>query len=154
MRLYLDVDGTLLRRSGHARLRGDFAPANNLLRFLEWAAAGFDCAWVTSRTRHGGADKLLPVLRQAIGPGEEWDSITAIIKTFATPVWADFKVEAMDMTKDFLWIDDAPEEESLEVLRQAGRQDSWIGVAVDQRPDDLRRVMELVESRGIRQAAE
>lgn len=154
MRLYLDVDGTLLRRSGHARLRGDFAPANNLLRFLEWSAAGFDCAWLTSRTRHGSADKLLPVLRQAIGPGEEWDAIAAIVKTFATPTWNEFKAEAMDMVEDFLWIDDAPEEESLEVLRQAGRQDSWIGVAVDQRPDDLRRVMELVESRGMRQAAE
>lgn len=154
MRLYLDVDGTLLRRSGHARLRGDLAPANNLLRFLEWAAAGFDCAWVTSRTRHGAADTLLPVLRQAIGPGDEWDRISRVIADFTTPTWSAFKAEAMDLDEDFLWIDDAPEPESLDALDQAGRRQCWLSVAVDQRPDDLRRVMELVEGRGMRQAAE
>lgn len=153
MRLYLDVDGTLLRRSGHARLRGEFAPATNLLRFLEWAAAGFECIWVTSRTRHRGVDKLLPVLRQAIGPGEEWDRIHAIAASFAAPVWQDFKAEAMELGEDFIWIDDSPEEESLDALKRAGRHKSWIKVDIEQRPDDLRRVMDLVNSRDFSVAA-
>lgn len=147
MRLYLDVDGTLLRRSGHARLRGDLAPANNLLRFLEWAADNFDCAWVTTRTRHGDCEKLLPVLRQAIGPGDEWDRVAQLARSFATPPWGDFKAEAMAMDEDFLWVDDAPDEESLEALRRMGRQGCWIPVDVDGRPDDLRRVMEVIDSR-------
>lgn len=154
MRLYLDVDGTLLRRGGHARLRGDLAPANGLLRFLEWAAAGFECVWVTSRTRHGDAEKLLPVLRQAVGPGEEWDRLAMIVKSFATPAWHEFKAEAMRLDEDFLWVDDAPEPESLAALDQAGRRGCWLAVDVDHRPDDLRRVMELVQSRNLLQAAE
>lgn len=154
MRLYLDVDGTLLRRSGHARLRGDFAPANNLLRFLEWAADNFDCAWVTTRTRHGACDKLLDVLRQAVGPGDEWDRIAHLVKSFATPPWSDFKAEAMTLDEDFLWVDDAPDEESLEAMRRMGRQDCWIPVDVDGRPDDLRRVMDVIEARRAPMAAE
>ncbi|MGE4281812.1 MAG: hypothetical protein AB7G62_19685 [Magnetospirillum sp.] len=147
MRLYLDVDGTLLRRSGHARLRGDFAPANNLLRFLEWAADNFECAWVTTRTRHGDCDKLLAVLRQAVGPGDEWDRMAQLVKSFATPSWFDFKAEAMMLEEDFLWVDDAPDEESLEAMRRMGRHGCWIPVDVDDRPDDLRRVMEVIEAR-------
>lgn len=147
MRLYLDVDGTLLRRSGHARLRGDLAPANHLLRFLEWASGNFECVWLTSRTRHGSDDRLLPVLRQAVGPGEEWDRIKALIAAFATPVWEDHKAQAIALDLDFCWIDDAPEEESLHALAQAGRQDCWISVAVDQDPDDLRKVMEQIITR-------
>ncbi|WP_291718052.1 hypothetical protein [Magnetospirillum sp. 64-120] len=154
MRLYLDVDGTLLRRSGHARLRGDFAPANNLLRFLEWAADNFDCAWVTTRTRHGACDKLLDVLRQAVGPGDEWDRIAHLVKSFATPPWSDFKAEAMTLDEDFLWVDDAPDEESLEAMRRMGRQGCWIPVDVDGRPDDLRRVMDVIEARRAPMAAE
>jgi hypothetical protein len=148
MRLYLDVDGTLLRRSGHAKLRGEFAPAANLPRFIEWAAAGFECIWVTSRTRHGSADKLLPILRQAIGPGDEWDRMAASMLSFATPVWHDFKAQAMKLDEAFIWLDDAPEEESLDALRDAGRLDCWIQVALEQRPDDLRRIMEILEHHG------
>ena len=154
MRLYLDVDGTLLRRSGHARLRGEFAPADHLAGFLEWAAGGFECVWITSRTRHGDAELLLPVLRQAVGPGEAWDRIHGLIVGFATPRWCDCKAQAMDLGQDFLWLDDAPEEESLDALRRAGRSHCWVGVSVDQRPGDLLRVMDLAARRGLRQAAE
>jgi hypothetical protein len=154
MRLYLDVDGTLLRRSGHARLRGELAPATNLLRFFEWAAAGFECRWVTSRTRHGDVDRLLPVLRQAIGPGDEWDRIQAIAASFATPVWRAFKAEAMDLGENFIWLDDAPEDESIAALHRAGRHACWVKVDIDRCPDDLRRVMTLVDGLNFRAVAE
>lgn len=154
MHLYLDVDGTILRRAGHARLRGDFAPALHLTRFLTWAAGRFACAWVSSRTRHGGADLLLPVLRQAIGPGEEWDRIRGLVAGFATPRWDHVKAQAMALDHDFLWLDDAPEEDSLTMLDRHGKRSAWIAVDVDRRPDDLIRVMALVDGRGQGRAAE
>jgi hypothetical protein len=144
MRLYLDVDGTLLRRGGHARLRGELAPAFNLRRFLQWATDRFHCVWLTSRDRAGGDAAIRALFRQAIGPGDEADTVDALLARVAPSCWQTFKAEAIDVTSRFLWLDDAPEEESLDLLARHGIASSWIPVAIDQRPDDLSRVMDLV----------
>lgn len=145
MRLYLDVDGTLLRRGGHARLRGELAPAPYLRAFLEFATSRFDCVWVSSRARGGGDAELRAVFRHAIGPGDEADAVDALLRRVIPGCWQDFKAQAMDFSTPFLWLDDAPEEESLDMLAAHGRSASWIAVAIDQCPGDLRRVMEILE---------
>lgn len=144
MHLYLDVDGTLLRRGGHARLRGDFAPAPHLREFLDFATRHFECVWVTSRNRDGGNAAIRAIFHQAIGPGDEADAVDALLCRVAPAVWSDFKAQAMDMTQPFFWLDDAPEEESLDRLAAHGRSACWIPVAVDQSPEDLRRAMTLL----------
>ncbi|MBX9634941.1 MAG: hypothetical protein K2X44_08165 [Magnetospirillum sp.] len=147
MRLYLDVDGTLLRRGGHARLRGDLAPAFNLRQFLQWATDSFHCTWLTSRNRDGCDKAIRAAFRQAIGPGEEADAVDSLLALITPSRWQDFKAQAIDFAAPFLWLDDAPEEESLAQLEHHGVTASWLPIAIDQRPDDLRRVMELVERR-------
>lgn len=141
MRLYLDVDGTLLRRGGHARLRGELAPADHLRPFLEWATANFTCIWLTSRCRDGDSAAIRAAFRQAVGPGAEADAIDALLAQVRPAVWRDYKAEAIDFATPFLWLDDAPEEESLDLLQQHRAEGAWVAVAVDQRPDDLRRAM-------------
>jgi len=143
MRLYLDVDGTLLRRSAQAAL----APAMDLKPFLEWATSAYRCIWLTSRDRDGGAESIRAVFRQAIGVGNEFDAIDRLLARVEPSRWGGFKAQAIDFGEPFLWLDDAPEEESLEILKSCGVSDSWIPVALDQRPDDLRRVMTLLERR-------
>jgi hypothetical protein len=140
-RLYLDVDGTLLRRGGHARLRGDLAPAPHLRRFLEWAIANFHCVWLTSRGRDGESANIRAAFRQAIGPGDEFDAIDTLLARVGTARWDNYKAEAIDFDHPFLWLDDAPEEESLTMLHQRGVADHWIPIAIDGQPDDLLRVM-------------
>lgn len=143
-RLYLDVDGTLLRRGGHARLRGELAPAGHLRRFLEWATSHFTCVWLTSRNRDGGSDAIRAVFRQAIGPGEEWDAVDALLKAVIPSVWTEFKAQAIDFAHPFYWLDDAPEEESLDLLHRHRVAESWIPVSIDSHPEDLKRVMGLL----------
>lgn len=140
-RLYLDVDGTLLRRGGHARLRGELAPATHLKRFLEWAVTHFSCVWLTSRDRTGGSDAIRAVFRQAVGPGEDFDALDALLRAVQPSTWSSFKAEAIDFDVPFYWLDDAPEEESLDLLQRHGVADSWVPVAVDGQPDDLLRVI-------------
>ncbi|MGE5516432.1 MAG: hypothetical protein ACM31D_11500 [Bacteroidota bacterium] len=147
MHLYLDVDGTLLRRSGHARLRGELAPADYLRPFLEWATASFTCIWLTSRSRDGDDGNLRAAFRQAIGPGAEADAVESLLRRITPVAWRDFKAEAIDFAQPFLWLDDAPEEESLDVLLRHGAEASWVPVAIDQRPDDLRRAMAELQRR-------
>ncbi len=147
MKLYLDVDGTLLRRGGHARLRGELAPADHLLPFLEWATRTFACVWLTSRDRDGGAEAIRAVFRQAIGPGDQADAVDALLCRVAPSVWQGCKAEAIDFGQPFLWLDDAPEEESLELLDSRCLTHAWVPIAIDQRPDDLRRAMAELERR-------
>ncbi|MBC7951167.1 MAG: hypothetical protein H7Z12_05000 [Rhodospirillaceae bacterium] len=148
MRLYLDVDGTLLRRGGHARLRGDLAPALNLRPFLQWATDRYDCAWLTSRNRDGNDDAIRTIFRHAIGPGDEADAVDSLLARIRPTRWDEYKAQAIDFTTPFLWLDDAPEEESLARLTQHGTMASWVPIAVDQQPDDLRRVMKVLGKRG------
>lgn len=147
MHLYLDVDGTLLRRSGHARLRGDLAPAEHLRPFLEWATGTFTCVWLTSRSRDGDGSNLRAAFRQAIGPGDEADAVDSLLCRIAPAPWQDFKAEAIDFATPFLWLDDAPEEESLDMLLRHQVEASWVPVAIDQHPDDLRRAMAELQRR-------
>lgn len=147
MRLYLDVDGTLLRRSGHARLRGDLAPADHLRPFLEWATSTFTCVWLTSRCRDGDGTAIRAAFRQAIGPGDEADAIDHLLARVQSAAWPEFKAQAIDFDAPFLWLDDAPEEESLDLLLQHRVEDAWVPVAIDQRPDDLRRAMAELQRR-------
>lgn len=144
MHLYLDADGTLLRRGGHARLRGELAPAPHLRAFLDFATARFDCVWVTSRVRDGDDALLRATFRHAIGPGDEADAVDALLRRVRPGGWRDFKAQAMDLAVPFLWLDDAPDQESLDLLAAHGLSARWIAVAIDQRPDDLRRVMEIL----------
>lgn len=140
MRLYLDVDGTLLRRSGHPRLRGDFAPAAHLRQFLDFVTAHFTCVWVSSRTRGGDDAALRALFRRTIGPGDEADAVDTLLGRVRPGQWQDFKAQAMDLSTPFLWLDDAPEEESLEMLTARGLSSCWVSVDVDRHPDDLDRV--------------
>lgn len=149
MRLYLDVDGTLLRRAGHARLRGELAPAEHLRQFLEWALARFTCVWLTSRDRDGDNRAVRAAFRQAIGPGDEADRVDALLARIEPSSWRAYKAEAIDFAAPFLWLDDAPEEESLESLERHGSLECWVPVAVDQRPDDLRRAMAELERKAL-----
>lgn len=147
MHLYLDVDGTLLRRGGHARLRGELAPAEHLRPFLEWATESFTCIWLTSRDRDGGSDAIRAAFRQAIGPGDEADAVDSLLHRVKPSVWETFKAEAIDFATPFLWLDDAPEEESLDLLLRHRVEHSWVPVAIDQHVDDLRRAMAELQRR-------
>lgn len=147
MRLYLDVDGTLLRRGGHARLRGELAPADHLRDFLEWATRTFSCVWLTSRCRDGDCGDVRAAFRKAIGPGDEADAVDALLRRIEPAPWRAFKAEAIDFAAPFLWLDDAPEEESLDLLQHHRAEGAWVPVAIDQRPDDLRRAMAELQRR-------
>lgn len=147
MYLYLDVDGTLLRRGGHARLRGELAPADHLRPFLEWATGTFTCVWLTSRCRDGGDDDIRRAFRQAIGPGDEADAVDGLLAQVRPATWQACKAEAIDFAHPFLWLDDAPEEESLEMLARNGAGEAWVSIAVDRNPDDLRRAMAELDRR-------
>ena len=142
--LYLDLDGVILRRTGRLgfRDRVEFEVAPNAIEFLGWCVENFQCFWLTTRSRDGSYDGIERAFQHAIPMTHLPDDLTQAIR----PVpWSKAKVVGIDLTRDFRWIDDDPDQGSLDRLERAGLTDCWIEVTTDRCPDDLERVVRLLE---------
>jgi hypothetical protein len=54
--------------------------------------------------------------------------------------WGKAKIEGIDLWKDFRWIDDNPDQVSLDRLERVGLAHCWVEASTDRQPDDLERV--------------
>ena len=53
-------------------------------------------------------------------------------------------IEGSIQSRNFYWVDDNPDEESVSALEAAGKSSRLIIASTDKRPDDLTRVRELI----------
>jgi hypothetical protein len=132
--LFLDIDGTLLRRR-HLGIFDAFELAPGCLDFLEWATARFRCRWLSSRCRLGFLDGSHRAFRQAGAPVA--DPRWQVLHRIEPAEWSVNKTEAIDPVSDFWWIDDDPSEHERDWLRAHRRQDRLIVVSADRDPDAL-----------------
>ena len=114
-KLYLDIDGVLLRRDGSL--------ANHVKPFLEWATVHFDCYWSTTRDR-AGLDGIIAAFK-----GQLPEPLICTIKPIR---WETLKIEAIDLTSDFLIVDDG----LLDTERKAVG-DRWVAVNVNRDQDSI-----------------
>jgi hypothetical protein len=108
MRLYLDIDGVLIR---------DGKPTPHCFPFLRWAVDGHQPHWLTTRDAHGQHDGILRAFRVALGapalPGE----VEVLLRAVKPTTWRGSKVSGIDLTSDFVWIDDDPLQIEIDALR-------------------------------------
>ena len=139
--LFLDVDGVLLRRRlGNMRGRDAYEIARHSLPFLEWAITNFNVHWLSSRCQGGNAQEVCHAFRYAHGARElppDWH----VLDTIPAARWERRKVDAIDLSSDFFWVDDNHGEEALAILAAHGRADRAIETNVDRDPDALLRAM-------------
>lgn len=141
--LYLDLDGVLLRRTGKRGFndRTEFEVAPNAYEFMDWCIERFDCYWLTSRSHDGSYAGIERAFRLAIPttnlPVEVKDRIHAIKPT----IWHLAKVEGINTSEDFLWLDDNPDDASLKVLERLGMSDRWVEVSTDEKRNELMTMM-------------
>lgn len=113
--IYLDIDGTLLlddlENAGNGALRlGLFLSyignlqADGVLRIY----------WLTTHCRNGSDEKVLEYLKARLDP-HDYDLVVRM--KIQPTVWTELKTEAIDFSQDFLWLDDDPIPQELEVLR-------------------------------------
>jgi hypothetical protein len=135
-RLYIDVDGVLLRAD-------PTAPAATLAphaeEFLRFALSHFDCYWLTTHCR-GDSQTVIDYLRPYISR----DLIGLLLQVRAT----DFNVLKTDALEgDYLWIDDDPLATELDRLKQLGHSHRLIRIDTSGRPDDLRRAITILQAK-------
>jgi hypothetical protein len=146
--LYLDLDGVILRRTGHTDFKGrtEFEVAPNAMEFLSWAVENFNCYWLTSRSHDGSYGEIERAFRLAIPAANLPDNLRMLIRAIRPASWGSRKVEGIDMSREFYWADDNPDQASEVALENIRLQSRLIIASTDQRLEDLARIRTILES--------
>jgi len=129
MNIYLDIDGTLLHKDG--------TPANYLFEFLDYVVNNHDVYWLTTHCR-GGVNCAVEhmTMRNNISP-----EIIALLNCVHETDWQALKAEAIDYTKDFIWLDDYIMESDENILKQHNVAQNGINVNLRENPDELKEIL-------------
>ena len=132
--LYLDLDGVILRRTGRTGFGGrtEFEVAPKAMDFLSWATENFSCYWLTSRSHDGGYEEIERAFRFAIPTTNIPDNVRRLIRAIRPAPWGREKVEGIDLSRDFYWVDDDPDDASVATLATAGKSSRLVVASSDQ----------------------
>ncbi len=124
-RLYLDINGTLVRHG---------EPADGVVPFLASVTEQFDCYWLSSICQ-GDADDAVSYLAR-IFPPEALPSLRRVKPT----AWGRLKTDAIDFDGDFYWLDDHLSVGEREMLERHGALDRHIRIDHVANPGQLEEV--------------
>ena len=124
MKIYLDIDGTLIKADGF-----EMKEANHLKEFLEYIVNNHDVYWLTTHC-YGNSREPVNYLSQYLTP-----DFIPILKKIKPTKWDRVKTDAIDLKDDFLWFDDYLTWEDENVLKSANKLSSFVRVNLDENPD-------------------
>jgi hypothetical protein len=142
--LFLDIDGVCLRRRpGNFRVRDAFEVAPYAPLFLTWAVQNFDVRWLSSRCQSGDAQQVCHAFRYAL-PARELPADWRFVEGIPAIRWGARKIDVIDLSSDFFWLDDAHGDEALAILAAHGKADRAIEASVDRDPEALLRARQVL----------
>lgn len=121
--LYLDIDGTLLTKSGK--------PANGLTEFLKVATEKYNCYWLTT---HCNGDATQPFLYLV---GKVSPEAVPYLEKIKPTTWRLWKTEGINFDEDFIWLDDCPFEGEQKILAEHQVLERLIVIDLKSKPDQL-----------------
>ncbi len=126
MNVYLDIDGVLLINEHQASPYAD--------DFLQYIVNTYPetTYWLTTHCWHG-KNRTAEVLRPSLAT----ETMKLLEKVKPTD-WGDYKTDAIDYTKPFLWFDDDLFDEEREDLIKHNTLDNWIEIDLRKNPDQLK----------------
>jgi len=130
MKIYLDIDGVILRK--------DLSIPDYGIEFISFLATNHDCYWLSTHCK-GDKNNALNHLSKVYPP-----TILEQLKKIKPANWTDLKTEAIDMAEDFIWLEDYPFEAEKMVLKRAHKIDSLITVDLN-RKNELQSVQNKIE---------
>ena len=114
IRVYLDIDGTILFEPGNETAREELdnqLVCDGLALFLEFIVAYCDPQWLSYRTRLGTLTRMEERL---------FLHLPDIARRIPAANWNEFKHEAIDPKSPFIWFDDDAEPEDIVWLTSNG----------------------------------
>lgn len=143
MKVFLDVDGVLLGLDPDKphRLR----LADHALDLLAFVLARAEVHWLAPQCR-GDAR---PVVEHLVHhcPASDRERLLTLVPRVRATDYRGLRTEALPADGRFVWLDDAPEQGELAMLRARGWLDRWLFVDTREEPDDLRRAMQVLAAR-------
>jgi hypothetical protein len=129
MNIYLDIDGTLI----HEDLPHAGKPAAGLAEFIV-ALRPYDVYWLTTHCMHGDPRHARALVKSVLP-----EELHADIDRIKPTTWEIEKTDAIDFSKEFIWLDDTIFDAERNVLEQKAVKDrQWlIEVHLDENPDRL-----------------
>lgn len=134
-KIYIDIDGVLLDyKTG--------TPAEHAEKLIEFLTSGrYDCYWLTTHCK-GNKEESLAYLSQYFS-GKVMKRLTSIKPTD----WSDMKTEAIDLTGDFIWLEDYPFQAEMSELYKYRKEESLYKVDLT-RKDDLLNAIDFIRKHG------
>jgi len=136
--LYLDVDGVLLGKTEPNDV--EVIMAKHAKEFLEYCLQRYKCYWLTTHCKKGNTTAIVNLLKKYTD-----ESVMKLIKAINPTSWKTLKTEAIDFQSDFYWIDDQLLWSEIELLKKNNVFNRWIQVDTRRNPDDLKRVISILE---------
>jgi hypothetical protein len=130
--IYIDIDGVCLR-SAPLSVAG-IEPAPHCFEFLQWAVKNHRPHWLTTRDAHGQHDGILRAFKLATGCATLPAAIDALVRSVEPTTWSGDKTSGIDLSSDFVWIDDAPLGFEVDALTSRNLLDRL--VVIDTNKDD------------------
>lgn len=127
MKLYLDIDGVLLTTK-------NTQPAEYASEFINYIVKHFDCYWLTTHCK-GERANVLKYLSKYFS-----SATIDIIRCIKPTNWNTLKTEAIDMSEQFLWLDDRPFLAEIEILKRHNCEKNCLIVNLNNK-EELKRII-------------
>lgn len=143
MKVFLDVDGVLLGldpdKPNRLRL------AAHALDLLAFVLARAEVHWLAPQCRGDSRPLVEHLVRHS--PASERERVLTLAARVRATDYRGLRTEALPADGRFVWLDDAPEQGELAMLRARGWLDRWLFVDTREEPDDLQRAMRVLAAR-------
>lgn len=125
MNIYLDIDGVLLQKSGIV--------ANHFDDFIEFVVLNHDVFWLTTHCNNGENRAIEHIKRD----NKLSEKTIKYLEKIKPTSWQTLKTEAIDFSKDFIWLDDYLMESEASILKENNASEKIILVNLKDNPDSL-----------------
>lgn len=143
MKVFVDVDGVLLGPDRDKPHR--FALADHALELLAFVVAKAELVFLSPHANGAVQPAIDQLVRHAKASDRE--RVLDLAKAAKPCRYRTLRTEALPADGDFVWLDDDPTPEELEVLRSRGWMDRWLWVDTKEEPGDLLRAKQWLERR-------
>ena len=128
MKLYLDIDGVLVTTK-------NTQPAAYASEFIDYIITNFDCYWLTTHCK-GDSTEALQYLSKYFS-----QQTIDKLKNIKPTQWDTLKTEAIDLSEEFIWLDDYPFIAEKEILKANNCENRLIIINLNN-PNELKKIIE------------
>jgi hypothetical protein len=136
--IYIDIDGVI---SGKKNINDyEIILAEYAFEFLKFYSDNFNCFWLSTHSNKG---KISDVVKYLIPYTDV--KVIELVKLIKPLKWQVFKVKAIDLASDFIWVDDELSWCEKKILVDNNVLDRWLYTNTNDNPDDLLKALNTIK---------